>query len=278
MISYDIVYLRPDSVAEAVDAWQQASAEGLQPAFLGGGTELLTAARENRSRPGALIDLKRIDELGAIAQTDEALRCGSSVTLSRLCQQSGFRLLAQTAARVADRTVRNSITLGGNVCGMLPYREALLPFLVADGTASIAGPDGTRSEPLSRVFNKRLRLQPGELLVSLAAPTSVVRAASFYRRRERDGRIDYPLLTLCAVAADNTLRIAVSGVFAYPLRSSEAESALQAAGGDSVTRAAAFVEALGEGVRGDMRAAADYRRELLLQAVAESVSELEGSA
>ncbi len=277
MISYDIVYLRPDSVAEAVAAWQQACEEGLQPAFLSGGSELLTAARENRSRPGALIDLKRIDELGAIVQTDEALCYGSSVTLTRLCQQSGFQLLSQAAGRVADRTVRNSITLGGNVCGMLPYRETLLPFLVADGSASIAGPDGTRSEPLARVFNKRLRLQSGELLVSLAAPQSAVGAASFYRRRERDGRIDYPLLTLCAVAADSTLRIAVSGVYAYPLRSLEAESALQAAGGDPDRRAAAFVEALAEGVRSDMRAAADYRRELLRQVVAEAIRELEGS-
>lgn len=282
MISYDIVYLRPSSIAEAVEAWRQTSAEGLEPAYLGGGTELLTMARDNRRRPGALIDLKRIEELRAITDDGAALSFGSSLRLNDLCTDSRFALLAEAADRIADHSVRNSITLGGNVCGMLPYREAVLPFLAADGTATIAGsapgggPGGLRTVPLSRLFNKRLVLEPGEFLVALSVSLEAARAPHRYRRRERDGRIDYPLLTLCSVATGGAPRLALSGVYAYPLRSAEAEAALGGSGDGAAARAAAFVDALPNGIRNDLRGSADYRRALLLQAVEDALTALGG--
>ncbi|TVQ36641.1 MAG: FAD-binding protein [Spirochaetaceae bacterium] len=277
MIAYDVVYVRADSVDEAVTAWQQAHADGLKPAYLSGGTELLTAARENRNRPDVLVDLKRIGALRSVTESEGTLRVGACVTLTEVVEDGRFGLLSRAAGGIADRSVRNSITIGGNVCGMLPYREALLPFLVADGSATVAGPDGTRSETLEQLFSKRLLLKPGELLVSLSVPSALLRAACWYRRRERDARVDYPLLTLCALAAPGGRRMAVSGAFAYPLRDRPAEAALNGNGSPG-ERAAAFVAGLPNAIRSDMRAGAGYRRALLLRAVEDAIIELEAGS
>ena len=283
MISFDVCYLQPQTLEEALQAWQEEHAAGREPRYLAGGTELVTMARDNRLRPGALIDLKRLPET-TVLETDASgeLRYGACVTLNEVAEAKGFPLLSAACARVADHTVRNSITVGGNVCGMLPYREAVLPFLVGDGAAVIAGPEGadasTRTVPLNECFDKRFALAPGEFLVALTVSTAAAAAAHWYRRRERDARVDYPLLTLCAAWIDGAIRIAFAGALGYPLRSRSAEAALAAAAGAPRDRAETFVRALPGEPKSDMRASGEYRRELLAQAVADAISELEGRA
>lgn len=277
MISHPVTYVRPEGVEEAVQAWHEAAAEGLEPLYLGGGSEILTMARENRLRPRVLIDLKRIARLRRIEIGEDHASFGAALKLNDLVRDERFALLGAAAGRVADYSVRNGITLGGNVCGMLPYREAVLPFLAGDGTATVAGVHGQRVEPLSSIFVKRLRLKPGELLVELSVSVAALSAPWFYRRRERDSRVDYPLLTLCAVAAGGELRLATSGAFGFPLRSPAAEAALAASDGTPAERAATYVAALPGTLRADMRASAEYRRALLIQAVEQAVIELDAA-
>ncbi|TVR03699.1 MAG: xanthine dehydrogenase [Spirochaetaceae bacterium] len=282
MISFDVRYLQPETLDEAAQAWQEEHAAGREPRYLAAGTELLTMARDNRLRPGAFIDLKRLPET-TVLETDAVneLRYGACVTLNDAAEAAGFPLLSAACARVADHTVRNSITVGGNVCGMLPYREAVLPFLVGDGSAVIAGARTgapTRAVPLDACFDKRLALEPGEFLVALTVPATAAAAPHWYRRRERDARVDYPLLTLCAARIDGAIRLAFAGVLGYPLRSRSAEEALASAAGTARDRAEAFVRALPGEPRSDMRASGEYRRELLVQAVADAITELEGGS
>ena len=324
MISFDVRYLQPETLDEAVQAWQEEHAAGREPRYLAGGTEILTMARDNRLRPGALIDLKRIPETTALETAaagtvgaGATLRYGACVSLNEVSEAPRFPLLSAACGRVADHTVRNSITLGGNICGMLPYREAVLPFLVGDGSAVIAGPapaetasadtasaapgsdgpgsDGpgsaapgstgavVRTVPLKECFDKRLILGPGEFLVALTLPAAAAAAPHWYRRCERDARVDYPLLTLCAASIEGAIRIAFAGVLGYPLRSGSAETALveaslAEASGAPRDRAEAFVRALPGEPRSDMRASGEYRRELLVQAVSAAITELEGGA
>ncbi|MFH2114623.1 MAG: FAD binding domain-containing protein [Spirochaetota bacterium] len=56
-----------------------------------------------------------------------SLALGAALPLSTFEDWPGFPLLSSTIKGVADRTVRNRLTLGGNIAGMLPYREALAP-------------------------------------------------------------------------------------------------------------------------------------------------------
>ncbi len=270
MIPFDVKYDRAETVEEAVKAWNDGAAAGEEVLYYGGGTEIVTLARENKLRADRFIDYKRIPEARrmpgseAAAAADEATRrvvWGSAVRLNEIVDGGSFGLLGRCCAGVADRTVRNSITLGGNVCGMLPYREAVLPFLLLDGEVETAGPGAAvdsapsgQSAPVASRFNKKLRLGKGELVLGFSLERDVVtglesdgvtvadrgwgpveswatgsRGGWFYTRRTREPRLDYPLVTLVLALLDGVYRVAITGSFGYPYRAAEAEKVLNQA-------------------------------------------------
>jgi CO/xanthine dehydrogenase FAD-binding subunit len=270
MIRHDVVYYRPASLAEALEAWREASAVGHDPAYVGGGTEIVTMARESRIRPGALIDLKDLPECAGAGEAGGMLRFGACLTLNACAEQRGFPLLAAAASGVADHTVRNSITLGGNIAGRLPYREAVLPFLVCDAIAEVAAPGAAaREAPLASLWDRRLRLAPGELLVALRVPAASAALRWAHRRRAKDSRVDYPLVTLACVRDRRSLRVAASGVADYPLRLADVDAG-------AALDAAALLAAAGCRPRADARAAADYRVALLQAALDDAAAALGG--
>jgi CO/xanthine dehydrogenase FAD-binding subunit len=275
MIPFNFLYHRPETLAEAVEAYAHAQREGLKPAYLAGATEIMTFCRMGRMKPGALVDIKRIPECRTQSQEDNDLVFGAALTLNEVIEADLFPLLRQ-ASTIVDHTVRNRLTLGGNIAGTLPYRETVLPLLLADATARLVGLAGERIVPLAEVFSKRLRLAPGEVLAQVRVPKAMPSWACLYRRRVRKGRFDYPLVTACFLQADGALRMAVSGVFGIPLRCREAEKVLNARAIPLAKRPAAVVAAIPHTILEDMRASAAYRRMLFEKCVSEALAVLKG--
>ncbi len=275
MIPFNFLYHRPATLAEAVEAYARADREGLNPAYLAGATEITTFCRMGRTKPGALVDVKRIPECRARGEEGNDLVFGAALTLNELIEGSAFPLLRQ-ASVIVDHTVRNRLTLGGNLAGMLPYRETVLPLLLSDATARLAGPAGERTVPLAALFSQRLLLGPGELLVQIRVPKAMAARACFYRRRVRKGRFDYPLVTACFLHTGGALRMAVSGAFAFPLRCLEAEQVLNDDAIPLAGRPPAVVSAAPYPLLDDMRASAAYRRMLFEKCVGEALAALKG--
>ena len=137
MIAAEIVYLRPDTAEEAVDAWRRHAGAR----YLAGGTEIATAARRTAAFDlRACIDIKRIAEANVHEICGGCLRLGAALSLSDVAEGDAFPLLNAVLRGIADRTVRNRLTLGGNLAGLLPYREAALPLLLADATVLTVAP------------------------------------------------------------------------------------------------------------------------------------------
>ena len=57
MIPYDFDYFLPDTWQEAVDIFHSLKAEGKNPLYYGGGTEIISMARVGSIRPDAVIDI-----------------------------------------------------------------------------------------------------------------------------------------------------------------------------------------------------------------------------
>ena len=275
MIPRDLVYHRPETPAEAAAAYAAAREEGLKPYYLAGGTEITTFARRGLIDPGALIDIKSLPECRQLGREDRKLVFGAALTLNEIVGEGSFPLLA-AAAKIVDNTVRNRLTLGGNIAGMLPYRETVLPFLLTAAEARLFGPEGEREVPLAEVFSRRLKPGPGEFLVQLRVPEAEASLPWFRRRRVKQSRLDYPLLTLCVLRAGEGIRLAVAGAFDAPVRSREAEEIVNEAGAPAADRAARAAGAFGLRVRDDQRASAEYREELLRGALEEAIRELGG--
>lgn len=286
MIPFDVVYARPTSVADAIEMFQEAEADGKKARYLSGGTELVTMARDGKLTYDVLIDLKGVPEAAEFSPS--AITYGACVRLSDLSDGtvdgSVPDIVGRAAGGVADRTTRNSITLGGNACGMLPYREALLPFLLFNGEATLAGPGGMRRTSLATIFDKRLKLRPGEFLVALHGDPRLKTATTFYSRRTREPRVDYPLVTLCMARVGSEWSLVVGGACGAPVLDREAGTliaqgnpAKSGVDGVTVSTAERVAERFATCLRTDMRAAADYRRALLLQSVEEGIRTLGGS-
>jgi aerobic carbon-monoxide dehydrogenase medium subunit len=129
MLSYDFDYYKPKTLMEAVELNQSLAQQGKEPMFFSGGTELITLGRINRAYTEAVIDLKGLVEAKMMGFDDDYLVLGSTLTLTEIEEANLFQLLTKTASEVADHTSRGKITLGGNICAQIFYREAVLPFL-----------------------------------------------------------------------------------------------------------------------------------------------------
>lgn len=273
MIAADFTYIRRGTAEEAADAWSRHA----DARYLAGGTEIVTAARKAGAPPlGACIDIKRIAEANVHELAGGVLRLGAALALSEVEDRGLFPLLGATVRGIADRTVRNRLTLGGNLAGMLPYREAALPLLLADATLQtiVPGRDGApavrRERRLRESFDKRLLLAPGELVLSFGVPEAAVRRPWSHRRKTRTGPVDYPLVTVCLVREDRAVRLAVAGAHPYPVRSDAADAALTADGAAGIPAAVAAFGPL----RTDARASAEYRAQLLRNMLRAALEEL----
>jgi CO/xanthine dehydrogenase FAD-binding subunit len=278
MIPFDFVYLQPGSIEEAVSAFAETSRAGLDPLYYGGGTEIVTFSRDRIVHPGAVIDIKRIPECRELRVEGDSVVLGAAVALNRIIESGLFPLLGRAAAGIADHTVRNRLTLGGNVAGRLPYREAVLSLLLSEAHLVLVGPNGRRTVGIREVFSKRLKLEEGELLVQAKTAVSTTKARWRHVRREKGTRTDYPLVSVGFLELDGTLRVAASGLLAFPFRDDEVEKALNETRRTAEKRADEALKRLPGEVRDDQRGSAEYRSHLFRKIIVETVEEMEKSS
>ncbi|MGF9964789.1 FAD binding domain-containing protein [Bacillus rhizoplanae] len=226
MIPFDFEYYRPDSIQEAIQLFHQLDKEGKKPLYYGGGTEIITMGRSQRIRTKAVIDIKDIPECNVCEWKDDKLLLGATLTITGVQEAQVFPLLGETAGRAADRTARNKITIGGNVAGRIRYKEAVLPFLLADSTFVIAGIEGVRYVPAHQAFVEKLQLQKGEFLVQIITDRRYVTAPYYSVKKRQLEKIDYPLVTVAAIKYGDEIRMACSGLCVFPFRSLIMEAAL----------------------------------------------------
>ncbi len=268
MIPFDLQYYLPGEIDEAVSLFNELDRSGKEPLYYSGGTEIITLCRQQKIRPGALIDLKGLEMTRNLKVGESRVYFGANLTLGQLSEQEHFPMLAHIARRVADRTIRNRLTLGGNICGRLPYRETILAFLVLNAEVVIAGPEGTRQEPLKNLFNKRLQLKKGEFLMQLAAPRDQLTWPFLSKRREKHGPVDYPLFHMAALLIKGQIKLAVSGLCAFPFCSDKLDNLVSDSSLSIVERVEHSLDSLPGTIRDDHLGSAAYRRALWRQYLA----------
>ena len=267
MIPFDFEYYRPESVEEAVRLYQELETAGKAPVWYGGGSELISMARVGNRRFGAVVDIKSIPECRTLDHDGERLNLGAALTLDEICGSEKYPLLGQTAGRIADHTMQCRITFGGNLASSIIYREAVLPLLLSDAEITTAGPGGLKKYAIGDIFKERLLLPEGELLISAAVAREFIEAPYFHIKKTKNEKIDYPLITTDALIAGGNLRIAFSGLAAYPLRDVAAESILNDQRLSLEERAEHAAQFLSGVYLDDMNGSSSYRRFVLKNTV-----------
>ncbi|MFA5524480.1 MAG: FAD binding domain-containing protein [Tissierellales bacterium] len=276
MIAYDFEYYRPESYIEAIEIFGEKAKEGKAPIYYSGGTETVTYARKKLINTGTVIDLKDIQECLIFSEEGDKIIYGAALSLNEIIERTSFELMANVARKIADHTVRNRLSLGGNICGRLFYREAILPILLAEGKAVVAGEEGIKKIPILEFFNKRVNLGEGEILLQVEIDKKYTDLPFYTERKEKHGEIDYPLFHLGALKVENNIRFAFSGICAYPFRSIEIEKQLNDKSQSYESRAHHAIENLPSSARNDMFASSDFRKYLFENAIINALKELEG--
>ncbi|WP_062107018.1 FAD binding domain-containing protein [Bacillus niameyensis] len=274
MIPFDFEYYQPDSIEEALDVFQKSTESGEKALFISGGTEFITFARINQLQADAIIDVKGIPECHSLLKDGERIRIGAAVSLNLITDSCIFPLMGEKVRRIADRTSRNKITIGGNVNSQLIYREGVLPLLLADAKVSIAGHE-QKIASIESVFEQKFRLEPGQFLVDFQLDASFTECPFFSLKKTKQSRVGYPIVSLAALVKDGSLRVALSGVCEYPFRSKELEAVLNdltLSAGERVVKASTLLPAP---IIDDLQASKDYRHFLLKQCLEETIEALE---
>jgi CO/xanthine dehydrogenase FAD-binding subunit len=275
MIPFEFIYCRPNSIKEATEAYNQLRCEGKDPTFYAGGSEIITMSRAGSIQPEAVIDLKDIPELNVLSRDQQCLHIGAACSLNRIRDAKLFHLLGLACGRIADHTNQCRITLGGNLCGTIIYRETSLPLLLSDADVAIAGPEGMRTVPFSSVFSSKIQLNSGEFLVSLQVPSWALEARYAHIKHTTNEKIDYPLVSVAALWKGNDLRTAFSGLCSHPFRSEEMEAVLNDHAITIKSRIEKAAELLPESAYGDVEGSGEYRVFILKQTLASLLEDWE---
>ena len=216
-------YRRPQTLAEC---WGHGAA-----AFVAGGTDVGVESNLKGRRWPTLVDLTAIPELRRFEETDDAVRIGAALPLSRIGE--AWPVARPWLALFASPTIRHRATLGGNLATASPIGDAA-PFLLSlDAVLHLQSGTNHRTIPLRDFFlgYRRTALTPGELIVSVEIPQPMPALHRFYKVAKRG------LDDISTVAAGFALerdaegrvtraRLAFGGVAATPVRVEAAEQSL----------------------------------------------------
>lgn len=226
MIPFDFIYCRPQSLEEALQAYEELQRKNKNPLYYAGGSEIITLSRAGSLQPGAVIDIKDIPPCKTLFMDEKALHIGAACTLNQIKETQAFPLLGTVCGRIADHSNQCRITLGGNLCGTILYRETSLPLLIADAEVTLFGEKGLRTLAFESIFPGEIQISPEEFLVQLHIPLWALKARYFHVKRTQNEKIDYPLVSMAALETEEGLRLAFSGLCAHPFRSRQMEAVL----------------------------------------------------
>lgn len=218
---YELIYLRPGSLAEAL-ALLQAHPEA-RP--LSGGMTLVPTLKQRLAAPSHLIDLTHLDELKGIALTDGALRIGAATPHAQVNASAvvanAIPALAYLAGMIADPQVRNRGTIGGSVANNDPAAD--YPSAVLGLNATVVTNERRIAADDFFVGMFETALAPGELVTALEFPIPD-RAAYAKYRHPASG---YAVAGVFIAQTGKDVRVAVTGAGPSVFRWTEAEEALK---------------------------------------------------
>jgi xanthine dehydrogenase small subunit len=279
-------YLAPATLAELLAA--RAAYPDAQ--IVAGTTDVGLWVTKQHRQFGRVLDVTRAAELRRIERYPQHLAIGAAVPL----QDAYAALVADRpqlrkfAERFAGLPVRNSGTLGGNVANGSPIGDSM-PLLIALGASIVLmnARDGalhSRELPLESFYTgyRKNQLASDELLawIKVPLPTSTEKLKVYKISKRQDDDISAVCLALNLQVRHGLItqaRVGAGGVAATPVRAFQTEAALE---GQPWARAslaqAATVLAREFAPISDMRASADYRRDLLAQLPLRYWEEIEG--
>jgi xanthine dehydrogenase FAD-binding subunit len=231
-------YLVPKSVKDAVIAL----ADGTVSVFAGG-TDLMVQTRLGaREFQPVLMNIRRIGALRGVEVSQRRVRIGALTTITRILESDALKAAAPVLADAADcfgsGQVRNTATLGGNLCNASPAADMIVPLLLLDAEVELAswesGQVVSRTVALDDFFvgPGRTRAEARELLTFVTFPVPEPGTVGVFGKCGARPALDIALASvgIAGVMRDGSLhraRVAFGAVAPTPIRGRRTEAALE---------------------------------------------------
>ena len=258
-------YHAPEHIDEVVGLL---AAHGDEAKPLAGGQSLVPMMSLRLASFAHLVDLRKVEGLDAIHAGDGHVRVGAMVrqaSAERDPTVATVPLLARAIPNIGHFQIRNRGTIGGSIAHADPASELPAVALALGATMEAAGPHGTRRVPAAAFFDStwQTTLSEGEVLTAIEFPVWTGRcgfAVEEVARRHGDFALVGATVGV-QVDGDRVTRAAIAmlGVGATPLRSTEAEAALVAGGVDVDLREIGRLASAGLHPSDDIHASGAYR-------------------
>ena len=276
MISFDFDYYQAANAEEAVEKYLELKNKNKKVSYYNGGTEIVTYARKNKMNFDALIDIKNIPACSVLKEDGDKIIMGASVSLNEIVEKNYFPLLSNSSEVIADHTTRNHITLGGNLTGRLPYKEALLPLLVAEAEVVTVNKDGFRTRPINEVFDKRMVLDQEEILLQIIVNKDKTKLPYYQTRKVKQSEIDYPILHIAALKEDGKIRFSLSSLCPFPFRDDNIEEILNDSSLNQTEKIDKVVNNLPVPINANLRGGKEYKEMLFRDSLDSCLDHLGG--
>jgi len=164
---------QPDTIEGALDL---AKRIGPGAWFMAGGNDSLDWFKDRNKRPAAVIEIAGIKTLSGIRETPDGIEIGALTTLAEI-ERSGliqekYGLLAKAAGRVASPQIRNSGTLGGNLCQDARcwyYRYGVSCYRAGGNTCYADTPQGQNREHCLFGASRCVAVSPSDTAIASVA-------------------------------------------------------------------------------------------------------------
>jgi carbon-monoxide dehydrogenase medium subunit len=241
--------------------------------FLAGGQSLIPTMNFRLAQPAIVIDINRIDGLGAIQPRDGGGAGVGALTRYRTLERDAgfaamFPLIAEALPHIAHPQIRNRGTIGGNLSHADPASELPAIAVALGARFHIQSAKQQRWRDASDFFVGALTtdLQPDEMLVEIELPSPKPRTGSCFMeiaRRRGDFAIVGVAATMTLGEHDECihLRLIFCGVGETPIDASSAAEILMghAPTEEAVRDVAATAQTMID-PSGSVHATADYQR------------------
>jgi CO/xanthine dehydrogenase FAD-binding subunit len=145
-------YFEPKTLGEALSYLDK---HGAGAKVIAGGTDVMVDIKF-KEEPGALVNIKKLPGLSGFTENGGSLRIGALTTIRDLEANALVRerlpVLWEAAHQFASLQVRNTATIGGNICRASPSGETLAPLLVLEASGKCAFTDGEKSQSFTSFF------------------------------------------------------------------------------------------------------------------------------
>jgi len=256
--------------------------------LIAGGTEVLVLARKGKISPQYVINIKSIPDLADIEYGEDGLRIGALSTLSDIesspVVKEKFPVIAYSAGLIGSQQVRNTGTIGGNLCNAAPFGD-MAPSLIGLGArVKLKGVSAERTILLEDFIEGpgKSAIKEDEMMLEVHVPNPLPNTYTFYRKLPARTSIDIAVVSVAAVVVldpkDNHIsdaKIVLGAVSPTPVRAHRAENILKGEifNEELIEKAA---EAAVEETRpiSDLRASNGYRKEMVKVLTAQALKEL----